>query len=381
MTPLDTGHNPDLFTPADSWQGARTPQPPLSIMDYETLGQGLRHTREALGRSLADMVGATCIPARYLTALEGDDAAAMPSRAFAIGHLKTYARALGLDEHLAVERFKAEVPLQSEALRAPTGTEVSDVRRRSPLWFAVAGVIVAAVAGWNVYQHVSNLPDPRPTTIAETPETWSLGQVPGVTRLGAPTPAPRDQTIPALYITPGLEEALAPFAETAAVGETARDDAPVQAAFNPRGAIYGAEPRSSYLTIQARRPASLVVRMNDGRVLFARQLATGEAYRAPRGAAAVIDVSDPGAFDLYLNGEHAGRLTAALTPLAPLNTRGEQQARQAAAVIAADAERARVALQAEAAPAAPAPATATPSAAPATSGPISYAEALRRDAD
>jgi hypothetical protein len=83
--------------------------------------------------------------------------------------------------------------------------------------------------------------------------------------------------------------------------------------------------------------------MADGRVLFARQLAAGDAWRAPVGVSATVDVSDPSAFDVYLNGEHGGPLEASLTPLAQLNTRAHHLARQAAAEVAARAEAARAA--------------------------------------
>jgi hypothetical protein len=59
-------------------------------------------------------------------------------------------------------------------------------------------------------------------------------------------------------------------------------------------------------------------------------MAAGEAWRAPMGVSATIDVSDPAAFDVYLNGEHGGILPAVLTPLAQLNSRAEQAARQVA---------------------------------------------------
>ena len=98
----------------------------------------------------------------------------------------------------------------------------------------------------------------------------------------------------------------------------------------------------------------LVVRLADGRVLFARQLAAGEAWRAPADVAATIDVSDPTAFDVYLNGEHGGALTAVLTPLSQLNTRAAALARQTAAqvqaeAVAAQAAAARAAAQTQAA--------------------------------
>ena len=117
----------------------------------------------------------------------------------------------------------------------------------------------------------------------------------------------------------------------------------MQKAFNPRGAIYGASANASQVVLQARKSAYLIVRMADGRVLFARQLAAGDAWRAPVGVAATVDVSDPTAFDVYLNGEHGGALEAAQTSLNQLNVRAQSLARQAAAEVAARTEAARTA--------------------------------------
>ena len=80
--------------------------------------------------------------------------------------------------------------------------------------------------------------------------------------------------------------------------------------------------------------------MGDGRVLFARQLAAGEAWRAPMEVSATVDVSEPDAFAVYMNGEYDGALNAALTPLSQLNSRAQAAARRTAAEAAARTERA-----------------------------------------
>ena len=117
----------------------------------------------------------------------------------------------------------------------------------------------------------------------------------------------------------------------------------MQKAFNPRGAIHGAAANASQVVLQARDSAYLIVRMSDGRVLFARQLAAGDAWRAPVGVSATVEVQDVSAFDVYLNGEHGGALEAVQTPLERLNVRAQTLARQAAAAIAARTEAARTA--------------------------------------
>jgi phosphodiesterase/alkaline phosphatase D-like protein len=93
----------------------------------------------------------------------------------------------------------------------------------------------------------------------------------------------------------------------------------------------------------ARKAAALVVRTGDNQVLFARQLAAGEAWRAPMGVNATLDVSDPTAFDVYLNGELGGNLPAVLTPLSQLNSRAATLARQTAAQVQAEAAAAQAA--------------------------------------
>ncbi len=334
---LDTGAVPDEFRAHPDWK-----DPVPSITDAATLGEGLRKARELSGKSLAELAADTRVHERYLRALEENNISGLPSRVFAIGYVRAYAGALGLDEQLAVERYKRETPDGSVPLQAPTGVAFEDVRRYSPRIIGAVVLLALAVIGWNVFQRVSLIRAPQPSDIAEVPESWSLGHVPGQSglRVGAPQPAPADQTTPVLYITPGLEAELTGVdpADTAALAaSTAASAPPVQAAFNPRGAIYGASATASQVVLQARKAGALVVRLADGRVLFARQLAAGEAWRAPADVAATIDVSDPTAFDIYLNGEHGGALTAVLTPLSQLNSRAAGLARQTTAQMQAEA--------------------------------------------
>ncbi len=331
---LDTGNVPDEFRAHPDWKDVVP-----SVTDAPTLGDGLRLAREHSGQSLAQLSATTRVPVRYLIALEQNDFSVLPNRVFSIGYVRAYAGVLGVDEQLAVERFKRESPDPSVPLQAPAGVAFEEVRRYSPRLIAAGLALIVAVVGWNVFQRVSLMRAPQPSDIASIPESWTLGAVPGqegFLRLSAPRPAPPDQTTPALYVTPGLEAQLTGIDPASPEGLAAAivDAGPVQKAFNPRGPIYGAAADASAVILQARKAAALVVRMADGRVLFARQLAPGEAWRAPLGLIATLDVSDPTAFDVYLNGEHGGGLEAALTPLSQLNSRAQAMARQAAAEVA-----------------------------------------------
>ncbi|PQZ83014.1 MULTISPECIES: RodZ family helix-turn-helix domain-containing protein [unclassified Brevundimonas] len=340
-----------------------------SLEDAETLGEALRAARLASGRSMAQLSTMTRVHPRYLTALEQNEFSVLPSRIFSMGYVRAYAGALGLDELTAVERFKREFPEAAVPLQAPTGAALQQMRRTSPKILAALGVLIVAVIGWNVFQRVVRIEPPHPSDLVGVPKNWAKeadSEVERALYLGAPRAAPPDQTTPALYITPGLEAQLTgvdPDDPNAAPPPAP----PVQAAFNPRGAVYGASATTSVVTLQARKPATLVVRQGDGRILFARQLGVGEAWRAPPSVSATVDVSDPTAFDVYLNGEHSGALPAPQSPLGTLNNRAQAEARQSEARAAAAAEaqaRARAAQAAAALAAAPPP-VAAPAAPPA----------------
>ena len=342
-----------------------------SLEDAETLGEALRAARLASGRSMAQLSTMTRVHPRYLTALEQSEFSVLPSRIFSMGYVRAYAGALGLDELTAVERFKREFPEAAVPLQAPTGAALQQMRQTSPKILAALGVLIVAVVGWNVFQRVVRIEPPHPSDLVAVPKNWAEeadSEVERALYLGAPRAAPPDQTTPALYITPGLETQLTgvdPDDPNAIVPPAP----PVQAAFNPRGAVYGASATTSQVILQAKKPATLVVRQGDGRILFARQLAAGEAWRAPPNVSATVDVSDPAAFDVYLNGEHGGVLPAPQSSLGQLNSRAQAEARQseARAVAAAEAQaRARAAQAAAVQAAAPAPTA--PVAAPSPAG-------------
>jgi hypothetical protein len=59
-----------------------------------------------------------------------------------------------------------------------------------------------------------------------------------------------------------------------------------------------------------------VVRGPGGVVYFARQLAPGEAWRAPAIGGLTVDVSDPAATEVFVAGLSKGPLAQAQTPLA-----------------------------------------------------------------
>ena len=74
-------------------------------MTAESVGPSLKHARESQGLSLDQVASLTRIQLKYLQAIEEEHFAALPEQVFTKGFVRTYARALGMDEHDILRRF------------------------------------------------------------------------------------------------------------------------------------------------------------------------------------------------------------------------------------------------------------------------------------
>jgi cytoskeleton protein RodZ len=84
-------------------RSARTDNSP---QEAARVGEELREARNALGVSLEDAAAQLRINKRYLQALEEGRVKDLPGAAYAVGFVRSYATALGLDPDEAVRRFR-----------------------------------------------------------------------------------------------------------------------------------------------------------------------------------------------------------------------------------------------------------------------------------
>lgn len=318
MPPLDTGSVTHGLRLVEA--GSR-PEPSASA--YSNVGAYLKAVREHQGLSLAELAHTTRIRKQYLSAIEDGDLSVLPSRPFATGYVRSYAQAVGVDGALAAARFRAESPDTNEPLRAPVGVKHQQVKRHPLIFVALAGV-GAAVVAWNISQHAVTVA-PRngaehvAASVVAAPAPHRAGSI----VLGSAQPAPADQTTPVPYVTPGLAPVTPEAAQPAAPPNPAVLLLPVERGagappinFAQKGAIYGAPPSGGRtVLLQASKAASLIVRGPGGAVYFARQLNTGEAYRAPSGQGLTVETTHPAGFNLYIDGKLQGHLVANSTNL------------------------------------------------------------------
>jgi cytoskeletal protein RodZ len=116
----------------------------------ESFGRYLTRQRELRGMTRAEVVQLTRLPAGAIDALEEDRFEALPARAFAVGYLRLYAAAIGMNSDDAVLRFEEWGLAHPAEAPPPPVLARPRPRRRRRRWAIAAGAaaVAAAVAWW-----------------------------------------------------------------------------------------------------------------------------------------------------------------------------------------------------------------------------------------
>jgi transcriptional regulator with XRE-family HTH domain len=220
-------------------------------------GRKLTEARQQLGLSIAEIADRIRVRREFLEALEEMNIKMLPGKAYALAFLRSYARALGLDEKAIVEQFQEESSLAREDATKPIRNPKSRPHPERP-WMVAAAVLVLAggFVGWRALHHE----EARPVR-AEQPVTV------------APQPA-----------------------QAASASATA--DAPVRV-----------------VEIRALTPSWLEARGPDGTVFLSRTLNPGDVYRPDPSPGWTLHARDGGAFEVFINGQSAGLLGIAGSPV------------------------------------------------------------------
>lgn len=237
-----------------------------------SLGERLRRARHRAGVTLDSASARTRLKRDYLEGLEHMDPRALPSRAYAVGYLRTYAQFLGLCPDSCVAQFKSEIEVD-----AGRDTPTAAIERREiKLPRGVFGVVliltgVIAAAGW-YGNYIS------------TTEAYAGGNAPIDTLMTADAPLVSTEQLNRLrpdQVWSGLPSATSAQALV----------------FEAASAVY------------------FEVRDASGRILVSRDLKAGEVYRAPDEPGLKISASDAGAILVRMDGRPLGALGETGSPI------------------------------------------------------------------
>jgi len=173
-----------------------------TVQEAARVGEELREARIALGVSIEDAATQLRINKRYLQALEEGRIKDLPGAAYAVGFVRSYATALGLDADDAVRRFRdmsGTAVTKSGDLVFPEPVP----QRGIPTGVLAALGLALALGGYiawyqwsgrgeRVVDAVPPLP-PRLERAVETPDTQEIPPAPVVV---APAPAPAPVAAP-----------------------------------------------------------------------------------------------------------------------------------------------------------------------------------------
>ena len=173
------------------------------------VGAALRLAREGLGLSIADVANRIKFAPKQVEALEANDFEHLPQAAFLRGFVRSYARALQLDERALIAALPTDPALQAVAgariAEVPFPT-VQSLRRINVLWLAGA-LGVALILAMFVLMHES-APVVKPAEVLVEPVTLPLplpaaSAVPVAASQADPVKLPDETKVPEL--NPAIE--------------------------------------------------------------------------------------------------------------------------------------------------------------------------------
>lgn len=274
-------HDPDRIIEAPA---------PMSVGEQlaSRVGGDLRFARERLGWSLPDVANTLRIRQPYLEAIEDGRLSELPGNAYAVGFVRTYATALGLDPAEIARRFRAEaqeVNRQTElAFLAPVPERGVPVGAALLLGVLLIGVSYAA---W--YRYSGNTRAPI-ETVQAVPER--LAPLAEPARLPS-NPSPQVASI----LPPGGTAAIPLPAPTVL---PAPAPAPAAVAVAPPPAIVPAV-ETSRVVLRFKADSYVQVREKQGLVLLNRVMRSGEAWPLPRGPV-LLTTGNPAGTEIVIDG-------------------------------------------------------------------------------
>ena len=250
----------------------RSARPENTVLEAARVGEELREARLALGISVEDAATQLRINKRYLLALEEGRVKDLPGAAYAVGFVRSYATALGLDADDAVRRFRD----MSGAATAKPGDLVFPEpvpRRGIPTGILAAIGVAVALAGYVAWYQWSG----RGERVVDT-----VPPLPPRLERAAEASASRDAPPP-------------PVAEPPAPAP-----APV-AAPTPPPRIDPDKPR---IVIRAKGESWVQIRDNPGnRVLTDRVLRAGDSVEIPNRPGMMLTTGKAENLDILLDGQ------------------------------------------------------------------------------
>jgi cytoskeleton protein RodZ len=303
------------------------------------IGSELRVARERLGYDVEWVANALRIKPAFIHAIERGDLQDLPGTAYAVGFVRTYSIALGLDADESIRRFKAEREevTQKTELVFPAPAPQRGVPAGA-LVLVGAVIVIAGYIGWYHYSgrsdrmassvdplpaHMEPLapppapkiamvkpapapPQPKPMVVPHVgpPLPNDADVSPSSAAAAVPMPAPPPSRSAALHSTPPT--ALGALAEATPPPAAPGDAAALSAS-------------AGQLVILANADAWIEIKNATGRVIYQHVLHSGESYTVPDQPMLTLTTGNATATTIALGGTPLGPLKGHVVRNLPLD--------------------------------------------------------------
>ena len=259
-----------------------------------SVGQVLRKTREAQSITVAQVSTHLNIGTAHIEAIEADHVEALPQRVYAIGFVRAYADAMGLDSEKIVYLFKRQTYGRgAEGEENRTTPQSRRLARQENVFDKVADspkigrwiirfAIILFIGGFVYWLLSGGVPRDDAASIPAVPAEMQKAQV-----------------TPTELLVTSEEEALPQPME------------PTDLIVKPEeGAnAYGSDPLQSPLVLKMTAATAIEVRkLEGGAVLFKKAINAGDVYYIGGHDTVLISALNGGAVEVYLDGRKIGVL-------------------------------------------------------------------------
>jgi cytoskeleton protein RodZ len=262
-------------------------------------GADLRAARERLAWPLPEVARTLHIRAAYLEALEGGYLGLLPSNAHALGFIRAYANALGLNPDEMLRRFRAEAATvgRRTELEFPAPVPERGLPAGAVVLLGLA-LATAVYAGWYKLSGDGRLPA---ETVMAVPERLAplVEQAARSPRKPVAMSAEAPPAVPPPQPEPDLTPVAPTYSPSSAAAAQLVPPAPPPPVITGTPDSPGDRPR---LLLRANADAWMQVKDRSGTILFNRVLKAGETWPVPQKPNLLLTTGNAGGTEIVLDG-------------------------------------------------------------------------------
>ena len=286
------------------------------------VGADLRAARERLGWTLPAIAGYLRIRLAFLEAIEDGRTADLPGNAYAVGFLRTYAQAIGLDPDEIARRFRAEAAEANRKTELNFPAPVPERGIPAGALVLIGGLLaIGAYVGW---YRMSGERAPSVEMVQPVPDRLAPLADKVAPPVAVPTPAPTPMLATSEPPPPPLPS-VPPSSAAAAVPQGGYASVPMPPApawpaatgaalalatpapVTPPS-VDAAKSDVSRIVLRAKSDSWIQVRDRSGQVLLNRVLRNGETWPVPAKPSLLLTTGNAGGTELLVDGTPSASL-------------------------------------------------------------------------